>query len=636
MALNRKFRLCALGACFGAASAVWGASPSVEQALKLSPLHKDVDCDRPTADQLPQCSIAVEKTDDTSGWVVKDGNSSVLRRFIDTNGDNVVDRWCYYRDGLEVYRDVDTDFDGKADEYRWLGPDGTRWGNDTDKDGKLDRWKVLSAEEAAAEIALAMANRDLARFKRVRLTVEEAATLGLGESNLAEVKKRCEVADAEFSRETSELKGLDATTKWLRFDALRPGMVPVGTAGSTKDLIVYENVMAMVQTGNENRMVQIGTLVRVGEVWKTLHGPMLLKPGQNELADRSFFFEPSLARNNSAGAAQTVGLPEKIQELLGKLEKLDKEHAQGVIEEPIYHRKRSELLALLFEQAATSNDREQWGRQLADTLSIAAQSGELEDAVPRLGELVEVARKLKENEGLLAYAEYRYIMADYATSLHGKEGTDFADVQKKYLERLEKFVAAYPDSSDAAECLLQLGIAYELSGKEDVAGKWYGAGADKFGDTSPGKKAAGALRRLQSVGKPIRLVGTGLSGKSIDLARYRGQVVLIDYWATWCRPCLDAMDDIKQLQAKYGAQGFVVIGVNLDSDKNTAVNYIRQNRLSWDSVYEAGGLESAFANELGILTLPTKILIDRRGNVVDRNIHISQVEEEVKKQLKNK
>lgn len=635
--MKSSWKLC--GGVLGlalAGGAAQAASPSVDQALRLAPLHKEVEIDRPTAEEAAKCTISVEKGEGSSGWVVKDGNGSVLRRFIDTNNDNVVDLWCYYREGIEVYRDMDVDFDSKADEFRWLGPEGARWGVDSDKDGKLDRWKALSAEEAAAEIALALANRDLPRFRRARLTAEEAAALGLGEKALADLKSRVDVADAEFGKESAEVKGFDGTAKWLRFDAVRPGVVAVGTNGSTKDLVVYENVVSIVQVGKENRMVQVGTLIRVGEVWKTIHGPVVLKQGQNEIADRGFFFEPSLARNSAAGSAQTVGVPEKIQELLSKLEKLDKENAQGVIEEPIYHRKRSELLAQLFEQSATSADREQWGRQLADTLSIAAQQGELNDAVPRLAELIEVLKKLKEDDALVAYAEYRYVMADYAVSLQGKEGSDFADVQKKYLERLESFVKNYPESFDAAEALLQLGIAYELSGKEDQARKWYGESSSRFSTTSPGQKAAGAMRRLDSIGKPIKVVGTGLSGKPIDLARYRGQIVLIDYWATWCQPCLDGMEDIKRLQAKYGAQGFVVIGVNLDSDKKTALEYVRTNRIGWDSLYETGGLESKLANDLGILTLPTKILIDRQGNVLDRNIHVSHVEEELKKQFKIK
>ena len=56
-------------------------------------------------------------------------NGKILRKFVDTNGDNIVDQWGYFNDGVEVYRDIDSNFNGKADQYRWLNTAGTRWGS---------------------------------------------------------------------------------------------------------------------------------------------------------------------------------------------------------------------------------------------------------------------------------------------------------------------------------------------------------------------------------------------------------------------------------------------------------------------------------------------------------------------------
>ena len=76
--------------------------------------------------------------------MVKTDGSQVLRRFLDTNGDNKVDQWCYFKDGIEIYRDIDANFNNKADQYRWLGTAGTRWGLDDDENGQIDSWKVIS------------------------------------------------------------------------------------------------------------------------------------------------------------------------------------------------------------------------------------------------------------------------------------------------------------------------------------------------------------------------------------------------------------------------------------------------------------------------------------------------------------
>ena len=104
-----------------------------------------------------------------------------LRRFLDTNNDNKVDMWCYYKDGIEVYRDLDTDFDGKTDQYRWLNTAGTKWGLDPDEDGRINSWKTISPEEVSAEVVAGLRDKDAARFLRLLPTADEIATLGLGE-----------------------------------------------------------------------------------------------------------------------------------------------------------------------------------------------------------------------------------------------------------------------------------------------------------------------------------------------------------------------------------------------------------------------------------------------------------------------
>lgn len=626
--------LCVVALTVASASA---ATPSVEQALKLVPIHRDVDYDRPAAEDVPKCAIAVEKTPTTSGWVVKDPNGVVLRRFIDTNADNVVDLWCYYRDGLEVYRDVDSAFTGKANEFRWLGPDGSRWGMDTDKDGKLDRWKMISAEEVTAEVALALANKDLERFQRVMLGTVEMERIGLPADLQKKLKAKLETMPEQFTKLASEVKGFSSDTRWLRFDANRPGIIPAALDGSSKDVIVYENVVSVVDTAGTHRMVQIGTLVYTENGWRTIDLPAPLNAGATELADRSFFFEPALAPQDGPMTGDTgTGMSEKIQELLSQLEKLDKTSGGDPSDEK-YHAARCDLLEQLFKLSATPNDREQWGKQLADTLSVAVQTAKYTEGVSRLAKFVEVMRADPNPQSLAAYVEFRYVMAEYAYQLQEAKA-DFGDVQKTYVSRLESFVTTYPDSPDAADAYLQLGITEELSGKEDIAKKWYQQAVVKFPSAPPAQKAAGALKRIDSIGKPIKLSGVGFSGRTIDLSAspYKGRIVLIDYWATWCQPCMDSMEELKKLHAKYGNQGFTVIGVNLDGNKAEVITYLKGARLTWDSLYEPGGLEGKFANDLGILTLPTKILIDQNGNVVDRNIHISQVEDQIKKLLPKK
>jgi thiol-disulfide isomerase/thioredoxin len=199
---------------------------------------------------------------------------------------------------------------------------------------------------------------------------------------------------------------------------------------------------------------------------------------------------------------------------------------------------------------------------------------------------------------------------------------------------LEQFVKEYASMPDAAEAMLQLAIGSEFSGKEEQAVAWFGRIAADFPNSDLAPKATGAKRRLESVGKPISLKGKTLDGRTFDVAGATGRVVLIHYWATWCEPCKQDLDTIKALQAKYGKEGFYPVGVNLDNDPKEATTYLRTKTLPWPQIYEPGGLDSRLATELGILTLPTMILMGKDGKVLNRNAHAGELDAELKKLLR--
>src|SRR5690606_11044547 len=115
-------------------------------------------------------------------------------------------------------------------------------------------------------------------------------------------------------------------------------------------------------------------------------------------------------------------------------------------------------------------------------------------------------KKDKADAEQVPYVTYRYLAADYGAKLQ-KPGVDFPKLQAEWLENLEKFAGEFPNSPDAAEAMLQLGIAQEFAGQEDKAKKWYGELISNFAATPSANKARGAMNRLNSVGKPMQLRG---------------------------------------------------------------------------------------------------------------------------------
>jgi thiol-disulfide isomerase/thioredoxin len=605
------------------------ATPTAEQALKLVPIQKNVDYDRPNAEEIARCKISARKIDGHVGWVVEDGQGNMLRRFTDTNGDNMVDQWSYYKDGVEVYRDLDSNFNGKADQYRWFHMGGSRWGLDKDEDGVIESWKVISAEEVAAEAIAALATQDAERFTHLLLTASELKALGLGETRARQLADKIGKLSAEFDKVAAAQKGLSEKTRYVQFSETQPGTVPAGTDGSTKDLLVYENAMAVIETEGKHAQVQVGTLVRIDDnVWRLIDVPRAMTEGQGAVPLAGFFFR---AAGNAASKMAVNGATEGLADL----DKLDKAAAQATTPEARaeYNARRADMLEKIIAQARSADEQDMWTRQLADWLSATIQSGSFPDGTKRLQALFERLKKAGDQKDLMAYVRFRELAAENAEKMQAA-GADVPKLQAEWVKTLQQFVEEYPKAVDASEAMLQLAMNHEFSGQEDEAKRWYGRIVSDFPDTPAGRKAAGARTRLDCVGKTISLRGKSTTGDSIDLASHRGDVVVVYYWATWCQPCKGELPALKELVAKYGKSGLSVIGVSLDYKQDDLTAFLAENRLPWPQIWEEGALDSPPANQLGIVTLPTMLLLDRAGKVVSRNVRIAELDTEVKKLLK--
>lgn len=610
------------------------AAPTVDYALSLKPLQEDVSYDVPAATEIANCKVSPENLGKASGWTVHDGNGQILRMFLDSNSDNKVDRWSYFKDGIEIYRDIDSNGNGKVDEHRWLNLAGTRWAIDKNEDGEIDAWTAISAEEVSAEILVALRDKDWKRFERVMLTPEELKALNLPEPRAKEIEAKLAQAKAEFRKLAARQKEVTAKASWVQFSANRPGAVPSQLQDGS-DLMVYENSLAMYEENGKSGYLQIGTLIRQGDTWRAIDLPRLMDESADENAASGFFFTSSFSPSGSSSSTPVPGSPtEAVQKLLADLEKLDDQSSRAASPQELasVHARRATILAGLID-ASTPVERASWIRQMADTVSAAVQSGEFPTGLETLDALITKLKKNDAPQDLMAYVAFRQIMAKYVLDMQG-ENPDFAKIQDDWLKQLERFVNEYSHAPDAAEAMLQLANTYEFATNDNEAVRWYGRIVQEFPNTPAAEKAAGAKRRLESVGKPMELRGTTVDGKTVDLRSYRNKVVLIHYWASWSDLCRADLAQLKELYAKYGRRGFAIIGVSLDHDSQELQQFLQRNRLPWVQVFEVGGLEGRLANEMGILTLPTMVLVDTAGRVSHRGVHLSELDGILNQQLK--
>ena len=120
-----------------------------------------------------------------------------------------------------------------------------------------------------------------------------------------------------------------------------------------------------------------------------------------------------------------------------------------------------------------------------------------------------------------------------------------------------------------------------------------------------------------------------LAGENVHLSTYRGKVVLLDFWATWCDPCRDEIPHLVELQNKYGAQGLQIIGVSMDDEPEPVREFYQQFKINYPVV-----MGNAKTGELygGILGLPIAFLIGRDGRINTKHIgatNISVLEAEI-------
>jgi tetratricopeptide (TPR) repeat protein len=103
-----------------------------------------------------------------------------------------------------------------------------------------------------------------------------------------------------------------------------------------------------------------------------------------------------------------------------------------------------------------------------------------------------------------------------------------------------------------------------------------------------------------------------ITGEDLSLAKYRGKIILLDFWATWCGPCRQEMPAVKQVWAKYGGDQFVIIGISLDKNRGDLTRYLQSEGISWPQYYQNGGrfnVQSIY----GVSSIPHSVLIDQDG-----------------------
>ena len=146
--------------------------------------------------------------------------------------------------------------------------------------------------------------------------------------------------------------------------------------------------------------------------------------------------------------------------------------------------------------------------------------------------------------------------------------------------------------------------------------------------------ANGVIAQLPNITDPrVHIKLPTAKGDSLTLSSFKGKVILLDFWASWCMPCRAANRELGKLYSKYKSKGFEIFSVSIDENKKDWQKAISRQKITWVQVNDPKGWDAPTAIRWNIMALPTTYLINKKGDVVSIDLEGKELDENVKKLL---
>jgi thiol-disulfide isomerase/thioredoxin len=209
--------------------------------------------------------------------------------------------------------------------------------------------------------------------------------------------------------------------------------------------------------------------------------------------------------------------------------------------------------------------------------------------------------------------------------------------------KLSAFLEKYPQDAEAAAMVSNYFYYVETADLATAKSEW--AAFASHPNEKVKELAAQKLRLAELIREPLDLKFTAADGREVDLASLRGKVVLIDFWATWCPPCLEEIPNVVAAYQRYHDRGFEIVGISFEQAPDPAkpakrqktaeqmLAFTREHGMPWPQFYDGTYWQNPFGKKYGIRGIPAMFLLNKAGMVVSTNARGAALEAMVRKLL---
>ena len=246
-------------------------------------------------------------------------------------------------------------------------------------------------------------------------------------------------------------------------------------------------------------------------------------------------------------------------------------------------------------------------------------------------------------------SEMKAIVDQVNTKL--KNGQDTEKDLAENLQQLDALWARHKDekSDEVARILGVKATIYVRVGNDAASQTILQQIVKEYPDTKSAQAATKMLAAIQKQEEAKKIAASlapgsvfpdfsekDLNGKPLSVAAYRGKVVLVDFWATWCGPCVAELPNVLKTYQKYHSQGFEIIGISLDQEKQKLESFLKQKGITWQQYFDGEGWENKLAAKYGIESIPAAFLLDGQGKIIGTDLRGEALSEAVAKALAKK